>query len=1073
LTLAAFAKCPRKRGTWLIARGNKLCAVKPLDCSRTGGNIFIQGGEKMREFQLFHAKLQYTQERLNYFEFYDFCVGMIRDAEAHLRKSWKEAGSLDRIYDHYNDKLAEAIGAAANKTTNYLNAAGVYSYTSELLMKQSKKGYQIFQDFQEMVEGPYEKIEIQLRGEAEFRKLRKKTRAKYRGFGWDMGSQIVNSTKAAAKNAVTGLGHTAMNAVGNAMSSMKAADEKGKIYRDKEIVDILCEDMTAFINEMADIAQNAIERETDIRIDRLADGERKRASALSQNILEGRVPEEKIRRAAVESLIIWPFNSSLYRFLIDRYGDAGKEIEAMGKTFRFDAAAYKKQKLEEAYAGLLKKKFAEEQELLEKKREVLEYSAYMGVEDEKYTAYLDQEWSGIDRRIRTVEGEEYATREEAAQVEDDIKTFDVLLGWAALENRNMLDAGEYEAALQLVKGAKYKNPRFAERVERRFAVQADKVIAMQKVRDRMRNENVKDAIRAMVAESAFAPAVQNYVRYTEYQDQEKPLFEDGLQGLPLLYLDVNGSTAFKKFMFVTTEQIGLMKRAKNKILSIEKVESVYAVKKTLHVMLMRGTQSGSAQAASIQLEWCKLGNFSEDAVREMAEFLNRVILSIQKIGPLELEKDDPVHVYGGDPPKYTEEDWTIVKNLKISAWGLASFFLALAALGIGAPFGFLPALAAVGCGIAGWIPVRNNRIPAAAGCIMGGYLAIAQGVLLPGMLMGAAEGADRAVSRSGAAGNASDGSSGGASASQQGVFGSGAAYPEEEYAVIYAENGYAEGGMGDVMRTYFFDYTVNSAYLCRSYKGYTPVPEYIFLAVDVTVTNTSDQSITMYDTDFQVQWDDPAEDAYDVPFTYYLETDTVIDSYVLPAEYTLERNESRQGLLLFEVPDWSWDFSVSYVELFDDDSEGDTFFTYFAPEYDAYRLYGEVLAETYQAYGSCNYALYDLDKDGTEELIVQTGEIMAELMAEVYTVSYSRAVSMGTFYGGCGLYEAEDGNGIYAVEARQGFERVDRLSKEIEMMNDKYWPSLVVEKLWAKDPVEEYYENEHPIEYQAYVYGGE
>ena len=36
------------------------------------------------------------------------------------------------------------------------------------------------------------------------------------------------------------------------------------------------------------------------------------------------------------------------------------------------------------------------------------------------------------------------------------------------------------------------------------------------------------------------------------------------------------------------------------------------------------------------------------------------------------------------------------------------------------------------------------------------------------------------------------------------------------------DDGYAEGRIGDVMRTYFFDYTVNSAYTCKEFEGYTP-----------------------------------------------------------------------------------------------------------------------------------------------------------------------------------------------------------------------------------------------------------
>ena len=150
----------------------------------------------------------------------------------------------------------------------------------------------------------------------------------------------------------------------------------------------------------------------------------------------------------------------------------------------------------------------------------------------------------------------------------------------------------------------------------------------------------------------------------------------------------------------------------------------------------------------------------------------------------------------------------------------------------------------------------------------------------------------------------------------------------------YAEDGYAEGRLGDTMHTYFFDYTVNSAYLCDTFEGYTPILDgYRLLVADVTVKNTNRESIPMYDTDFQVQWSDTSEDAYEFPITYY--TDAVSDQQ-LPTEYDLAVDEERTGLLVFEVPEGETDFSISYLELFDDGTEegssGDTFFVYFTAE---------------------------------------------------------------------------------------------------------------------------------------------
>ena len=147
--------------------------------------------------------------------------------------------------------------------------------------------------------------------------------------------------------------------------------------------------------------------------------------------------------------------------------------------------------------------------------------------------------------------------------------------------------------------------------------------------------------------------------------------------------------------------------------------------------------------------------------------------------------------------------------------------------------------------------------------------------------------------------------------------------------VILPEDGVAEGKQGDTMRTYFFDYTVNSAYTCSKYEGYIPSPGYDLLVAEVTVKNTFGESITMFDWDFIVLYDDNAgeEQIYDYPITSYedLEIPEAARETLLPSEYALEKGESLTGLLLFEVPAGDTEFTVSYLESFEDDTTGDTF----------------------------------------------------------------------------------------------------------------------------------------------------
>ena len=92
------------------------------------------------------------------------------------------------------------------------------------------------------------------------------------------------------------------------------------------------------------------------------------------------------------------------------------------------------------------------------------------------------------------------------------------------------------------------------------------------------------------------------------------------------------------------------------------------------------------------------------------------------------------------------------------------------------------------------------------------------------------------------------------------------------------------------MRTYFFDYTVNSAYTSRNLKDiHLQRGNKKLLVAELTVKNTDRSTVTMYDTDFQIQWgDDDDDDAFDAPITYY--SDAVSDDQ-MPEEYDLSVNE--------------------------------------------------------------------------------------------------------------------------------------------------------------------------------------
>ena len=64
---------------------------------------------------------------------------------------------------------------------------------------------------------------------------------------------------------------------------------------------------------------------------------------------------------------------------------------------------------------------------------------------------------------------------------------------------------------------------------------------------------------------------------------------------------------------------------------------------------------------------------------------------------------------------------------------------------------------------------------------------------------------------------------------------------------VRAEDGYAEARVGDLVHSYFMDFTVNNAYTTSDYHGHTAPEGMKVLVVNMTIKNTFNESLPMYE----------------------------------------------------------------------------------------------------------------------------------------------------------------------------------------------------------------------------------
>lgn len=146
---------------------------------------------------------------------------------------------------------------------------------------------------------------------------------------------------------------------------------------------------------------------------------------------------------------------------------------------------------------------------------------------------------------------------------------------------------------------------------------------------------------------------------------------------------------------------------------------------------------------------------------------------------------------------------------------------------------------------------------------------------------------------------------------------------------------YYSGQLGDVMHTYFFDFSVNDVYMCDDYNGRISEEGLSMLVADVTITNSFDSEIPMSDWDFQLIWGEGDEE-FAYPITSDSETGEALPQVSpeqLPAEYSLAQGESINGKLVFDLPEGLSSLSIATMDMYSDDTTGDVYFVDFEAAY--------------------------------------------------------------------------------------------------------------------------------------------
>lgn len=230
--------------------------------------------------------------------------------------------SLDDLVRHGDNDADDLIGSAIEHAIEMLKSFGVYHIS---ISRFTDVAYEYIGNWEENFSGIREKFKELVeykKAKKEYRSDRKSGRGRMVGGGFGLGGAMKGMAMAGTANMTTGLLHSFSNAMGNAATSAEVSSLKNKIFKDPDTKKTLCRSVYFDIYY---IHRAVVECINDSGLSLAAESytsiEQEKASIIYNNILDGSVRNEDLRRMVAEILVKDPFDIDYFELALKYSSD--------------------------------------------------------------------------------------------------------------------------------------------------------------------------------------------------------------------------------------------------------------------------------------------------------------------------------------------------------------------------------------------------------------------------------------------------------------------------------------------------------------------------------------------------------------------------------------------------------------------------------------------------------------------------------------------------------------------------------------------------------------------------------
>jgi hypothetical protein len=364
-----------------------------------------------RKIEFNNAQLEYNKWRL----FYDDLA--VKCADKYLYECYKKYDGLDGFSKNGFEGGWNVIGEALTKTIQICANAKRYDIDENSFVDQY--GEYCFSDWVEVFNEINDKyMEIVLKAEEldKYRTQRRQSRARIVGGGFGLQGAVKGMMTAGAANMAWGAVHGAFNLVGKGISMIGDSIQKSNIYNSEETKKNLWYGIYGAVFNIHYALCKIF------KIPVIADGDIKTADTLFKNI--GRMKQEDIMENLVKILSLDPYKRGAYEYCIEAYGDKQNEVQKMANFFNVDVERFKNNLLAKRYSKL---DLSNEESALIAKATLQNDISQYGMKTCDIMKEIDKKLELFDQQARTVDGEIFATREEASIASTELQKIKTLM----------------------------------------------------------------------------------------------------------------------------------------------------------------------------------------------------------------------------------------------------------------------------------------------------------------------------------------------------------------------------------------------------------------------------------------------------------------------------------------------------------------------------------------------------------------------------------------------------------------------------------------------------------------------